>query len=350
MLKKQSKNVRPVLFKGFSLITQQNLASKVRKYTDKQQFYQVQLAQVVKVLTQDDVSENYPSHQHGSILCRILYSQMNQEQDNLKVMIPRNSSLINIPVVGQIVLCSKHPSYQVDVKQGMIFDQYYYFDILNILNSQNNNSIPGVSYSKQTFIQNENTLGKQFIVDNQIQKIKYKQGDVVLSGRYGHYIKMTYENINKKTNPKVIINNRQSYIRLERHNQDDDYITPSSTDERGQKSLKGDNIILQSDRVIINSVKKNNQLYSKVDLVLSANQNVFVDGKKVQINAKQIVISVGENKVTINSSGVSISASKINLQGQTSISGIINGSTPGFCSIPICPFTGAPHTTNVVGN
>ncbi len=350
MLKKQVNNNKPNKFKGFSLITQSNLANNIKKYIGNQQFYQVQLAQVVKVLSQQDVNpQTYSFHQPGAILCRLLYLQLNQSQENLKVILPRNSSLINIPVVGQIVLCSKHPSYQVDVNQGMIFDQYYYFDILNILNSKNNNSIPGVSYTNQKVLQNQNILGKQFIVDTQIKMTPYKQGDVILSGRYGNFIKLTYENINKKYNSQIIISNGQSTVTLVDYKQNLDYTQSSSSNQNSQGTLKGNNIILQSDRVIINSKTKNTQIFSKKDLVASSNQNVFIDSKKVQINAKQITIMVGDNKVIVNNSGVTIDATNIQLNGKTSINGVQNGVTPGFCSIPVCPFTGAPHTTNVVG-
>jgi len=68
------------------------------------------------------------------------------------------------------------------------------------------------------------------------------------------------------------------------------------------------------------------------------------------LKASKVTIKVGSNEVVIDSAGVTITATKITLGGPTEISGIQAGSTPGFCSLPVCAFTGAPHTINIVGS
>lgn len=343
-------------FRGYSLLTQQNLLSNISKYLRSQQFYEVQLGQVIKVLTQVNVGEPYYEvHQPGAILCRLLYTQTDQRQQNLKVMIPRNSSCFTIPVVGQIVLCSEHPSIAADPKDGMIFDQYYYFGILNILNSRNNNSFIGISYpnqqdkQEQQATQDQKVIDQTFIVDNNIQTPQYTQGDVIISGRYNNHIKLSHDNIDENYNQNIIINNGNSQIKLINNKVDVDPLQVSSDDQYGQKNLKGSNIIIQSDRLLVNSIISNTQLYSKVNLVLSSNENIFVTSNNVNIQAQEVIIKVGQNSITVNSSGVKIDAPKIELNGATTINGIQDGTTPGFCSIPVCPFTGAPHTTKTVG-
>lgn len=54
-------------------------------------------------------------------------------------------------------------------------------------------------------------------------------------------------------------------------------------------------------------------------------------------------------KLEMANSGVTLEAGSILLKGETKINGVIAGVTPGLCSIPICPFTGASHTIDKAG-
>jgi len=76
-----------------------------------------------------------------------------------------------------------------------------------------------------------------------------------------------------------------------------------------------------------------------------------MESKTINLSGeKSVTILVGDNKIVVNSSGVTITATNINLNGATTIRGITAGGTAGFCSMPVCAFTGAPHTINVVGS
>lgn len=295
------------------------------------------------------------------------------------IMLPRDPYDVIIPVDGQIILCSKHPSFEVDVSEGMVFDQYYYFGILNILNLQNNNSIQGVSYISKDEIAAEpddQRLGQsKFFVNQSIQRQRYEPGDVIKSGRYGHALKFT--NVRgddqKDMLPMTTLTNHQKVqgeqmdykskiILLYAKKQDSNLIQVSSKrtllDSVNKFSLIGDNILLDSERIIINAHKNDVQIYGSKSIEISANENIFLETENTQMESKTINLSgeksvtilVGDNKIVVNSSGVTITATNINLNGATTIRGITAGGTAGFCSMPVCAFTGAPHTINVVGS
>jgi hypothetical protein len=68
------------------------------------------------------------------------------------------------------------------------------------------------------------------------------------------------------------------------------------------------------------------------------------------MKANTVTILVGNTEIVVSSNGVSINSSKITLNGATTINGIQPGTSPGFCSLPKCLFSGDPHTINTVGS
>lgn len=380
---KQPKLIEPAVYKGTQILTDANIADKIKKYSPDEKFYEIDLAEVIKILTPEDVVEGtqqqpskYPQHVPGAIQARLLYTQREKQFQQLLIMYPRSPFIQEIPVVGELVLCSQYPSQNLDTKQGVIFDQYYYFEILNILNNQNNNVVADVSIinqQEQPAQENQNLCGKNFYINNEVKHIKYEQGDVIFSGRYGHSIKFTNERgeNNETMLPSIIISNENSecikndtiqnsadcgsLIRLgnfEIQPKDPFDIAASRTllDEINSFSLIGNNILQYSDRIIINGRKNDVEIYANQNIQLSANSNLLGESQNIKLKAKKVIISVGSNEVIIDSSGVTINATKITLGGPTQISGITAGSTAGFCSLPICAFTGAPHTINIVGS
>ena len=380
---KQPKLIEPAVYKGTQILTDANIADKIKKYSPDEKFYEIDLAEVRKILTPEDVVEGtqqqpskYPQHVPGAIQARLLYTQREKQFQQLLIMYPRSPFIQEIPVVGELVLCSQYPSQNLDTKQGVIFDQYYYFEILNILNNQNNNVVADVSIinqQEQPAQENQNLCGKNFYINNEVKHTKYEQGDVIFSGRYGHSIKFTNERgeNNETMLPSIIISNENSecikndtiqnsadcgsLIRLgnfEIQPKDPFDIAASRTllDEINSFSLIGNNILQYSDRIIINGRKNDVEIYANQNIQLSANSNLLGESQNIKLKAKKVIISVGSNEVIIDSSGVTINATKITLGGPTQISGITAGSTAGFCSLPICAFTGAPHTINIVGS
>lgn len=383
MKTKQPKLIEPSVYKGTQILTDANIADKIRKHSPDEKFYEIDLAEVRKVLTEQDIVQGteqqpskYPQHIPGAIQARLLYTQREKQSQQLLIMYPRNIYIQQIPVVGELILCSQYPSEDIDTKQGVIFNQYYYFAILNILNNQNNNVIADVSLidpKQQPAEENQNLCGKNFYINNQIKPIKYEQGDVIFSGRYGHSIKFT----NKRGSsqdvmlPSIVISNENSacaenntvqnsidcgsLIQLgnfEIQPEDSFGIAAprSLLDQINSFSLIGNNILEYSDRIIINGRKNDVEVYAKQNIELSAGSNLLGQSKNIKFKANKVTITVGSNEIIIDSGGVTVNATKITLGGPTEISGIQAGSTPGFCSLPVCAFTGAPHTINIVGS
>ena len=362
-----------------SIVTNYNV-NKVNQ-VQFDEFYQVDLAEVVDFVKPNQKNKDGENiYVQGAIKCRLLYLQQYKDKQDLVIMLPRDPFIHQMPIIGEIVLCSKHPSFEfLDVKQGINLDQYYYFGVLNILNNQNHNAVLAssiIGLQEKLPDQNSKVYGQDFYYNDEIQEVDVVPGDVKFSGRYGNSLKFTHilSKDGKKRLPIIIISNNHDKINILDNgqrfqslnncgssiflqnidSQPNEMIQISSQrsllDEINEFSLRGNSIVANSDKIIINTKVGDFELYSKQNIELSSTKNIFVETKNIKMKANTVTIIVGGNEIIVDSKGVSINASKITLNGTTTINGIQAGSTPGFCSLPNCLFTGAPHTINMVGS
>lgn len=357
-------------YKGPNLITNQTIIKQLRKQIGNEQFYELELAEVKQILTQDN--EDY---EPGAIKARLLFIQPGKEVQNLIVMIPENPYINYIPIIGEIIICSRRPVYSVDTEQGINLEQYYYISILNILNNQNHNSIPDISIisdEQQPANIQEDKCGSQFYINNNIEKVKYKEGDIIISGRYGHSIKFSYNyGANGKTMlPMISISNEQSglfennefqsidncgsLIVLNKYQQQPDQTLNIASNRNilnniQDFSLINNNIIISSDRIIVNAKTNNVQIFSKNHIEISANSTIGIESDNIIIQSnKSIKFQVGSNQIIIDTSGIKIKTNKLTVEGSIELKNVQNGMTPGFCQMTTCAFTGAPHTVNKI--
>lgn len=350
---------------------------KTNSQLNQQQFYQVDMAEVRQVMTQGDINQqNYPNHFQGAIKARLLYTQQGKDLQQLMIILPRDPYFKRIPVVGQIVLCSKHIDFNANIFTQPDLNQYYYFGILNILDQVNNNAVAGLSKlgsDEQFELLDENTCGQKFYIDWSKKNFKLKQGDVLNSGRYGQGLKFTntLDENNKKMLPKTILmnntnqlydkqndkylsqnyNNIGSYISLEELSEQPFTLLKLSASRQllnqiNQFTMIGNNIIQNSDRIIVNAKKNDVEIYANQNIILSSNKNILNQSQKIIIDAtKQITLRVGDTEINIKNGQIHLIANKIFQDGQSILQNVIDGQTPGYNSIIICPFSGAPHTT-----
>jgi hypothetical protein len=131
----------------------------------------------------------------GMIEFKLLNNSIDDNNTNLYAM-PLFNNIKQYPLIEELVLITKAPSYKLYNNNKNL--EYYYFPVpISIWNNLNNNALPDID--------NKNVvLGKSFEESDFIKNIKLKEGDTILSGRYGNHIIFTQN----KNNPEIRIINK----------------------------------------------------------------------------------------------------------------------------------------------
>lgn len=268
-----------------------------------QLFYELEPAEVIKVyLDEKDIYDDFPHiddgpdwSKYGYIETRFVYSKKSNE-DKIKVA-PLNSNIKEYPLPGEYVIVAKY------------LEDRYYTQKINLFNSVNLNSFPGMSdVINPTSLENYNT--KNFIGNDYIRQLKLHEGDISFNGRFGQSIKFgsnITELVDKDKNllpdtgkpqsPNIIIRTGQGIISTtpnkpvkEDINKDGASIWmttnqnvplnrhKSKITNLEPKKFDGKQIILNSDRVVFNSRLNNTFLYSSKDINLISKNRIVLEG------------------------------------------------------------------------
>ena len=319
-------------------------------------FYEIDIAYVTEVVTTE-------GHLYGEIHAVVLFQKRTNSNQQYRKMIPRDPYNIDIPIPGEIVLCSRHPDQTIDVDNGINLPQYYYFGVLNILNSQNHNAVlaaynPPVNQAT-IYDENSQLQGSYFKANkDHTSQLPYLQGDKLITGRYGHAIRFTseYDSRNERLLPQIkisnnnqncVINNTQSitesldqsgtslYMMYYDHQPKSNMIVLSSERNNLDKlhtfSLLGNSCILNSDRLLLNAKNSGIELFANKYIELSANQNIIIEspGETIISSDKKITLSSNED-INLSSKYISVEAQQqINLKSNQDIKLIANSITLG---------------------
>jgi len=232
------------------------------------------------------------------------------------------SDLNTYPVPGEIVEISYGPSENLSISSNS--SKLYYKSIANIWNQPNNNILPDI-YKSSPDAQNEHYDEESFPNDdyfelNSVKGLKPLPGDTLLQGRGGQSIRFNSfyspfntsdqpfpitiirntstfdengsENVNFDDSSIYLTSNHKIPVNIANKKRDS-YLNPPISPE----SYSGKQIILNSDRVIINS-KRDNTL-------ISGENSVGINGKQVNIDGDSVIsldaktINLGGNSLIL---------------------------------------------------
>ena len=283
----------------------------IEKYVNQRgtpEFYELEPAEVIEViLDESDFSENdHPAtlnedgkpkwKYYGYIRARMAISD-----EDIKLIAPLDSNIKEYPYPGEYVIVVNY------------FGDAYYTQKLNMSNSINLNSFPGLSkiwdpWTGEGYKENLSKIG-----DPRVRQLKAEEGDIIFSGRFGQSIRFgsnvkelidTNQNLlpdtGKPVSPNVIIRAGQGAeeSNINRPVNEDINLDGSSiwmtTDqtvdikldnshslfiwaEKGRYGFEGNRITINSDGLIFNS-KKNNILMSSMGFIgLTANTEIGLE-------------------------------------------------------------------------
>ena len=309
-----------VLGEGFARTT--DLDSFIKGYGDPgpgQFFYELEPAEVISVYL-DGNHEDFPKlpdgkpnwNHYGNIEARLVYS--NEGDDDTNIFSPLDTNIKEYPRPGEYVIIATY------------FENSYYTQKVNLFNSINLNSFPGLSkLDSPTLPEKYKYNIKEFKGNLSIREIQSYEGDITFNGRFGQSIRFgsniteLYDenedlipDSGKPHSPSIIIRAGQgdpSKLPKFKWNLEDDPFKPVREDinidgssiwmttdqkvdidfsnkltpglytysEKGPDGFGGNQIIINSDRLIFNAKKNAILMTSPTAIGLSANHEIGLE-------------------------------------------------------------------------
>jgi len=267
------------------------------------EFYELEPAEIIEIyLDEEDLpligeTDKPDWSKYGWVLARMAISSKN-EKDYVELK-PLDTNIKEYPLPGEFVIAVDY------------FGLKYYTQKINYSNSVNSNSYPGLT-RWTTSIQKEFKI-VDFKENSKIRQLQAEEGDIIFNGRFGQSIrfgsniteKIKDDNTidsdtGKENSPNIIIRTGQSDPKwdldkfvnrpvLEDINNDNSSIwmttnqtvpfKPSSVSKIKNQFVKkfdGNQIILNSDRMIFNSRLDNTYIFSNKIVDISANEEIVL--------------------------------------------------------------------------
>jgi hypothetical protein len=224
------------------------------------------------------------------------------------------------PVLGELVFLEELPSAASQVSSTAT--QKYYISTINIWGNNQQNSQPASSKAN---------LGITFVENPNIRPLLSFEGDHIIQGRQGAALRFgsttkLYSNLNEwsstgnEDSPITILSNGFSYdsnenFHVEKINADDSslYLTstqqiPLQTDKTGTlnpltkpidvSTYFNAQVIINSDRVVLNSKKDEIMLFAKTNIELNTNNIINLNAnERVHLNSNAVFLGTVNNSL-----------------------------------------------------
>lgn len=337
----------------------------------------LQSAEVIEVFLTDNIANYY------TIRFKFLNRPGNNDE-NTNTAFPLNAHVKSIPVPGEIVLIVTAASSfagNFRLNEGT----FYYMNDVNVQSNINYNGVPTsgkVPFSNAASYQNASfgvvstpnqsqpdRVKKTFKILNGQNALQLFEGDVVMEGRSGNSIRLS-STINGLTgitkqptwtlgnpgDPIMIISNTKKNssskgFRIEDINKDDSSIYLTSTQRIPLKlagpttvtninigtftqNLSGKQIIMNSDRIILNAKEKELALSSKNGISITSKGDIVLESSnEITLNAPTVNLGYPVSYSAVNGETLQ----NILTQVVTAINGLTGGSISGAQSQLLIP-------------
>ena len=331
---------------------QRSIQSDTGVSNSTNEFYELEPAEVMDVILDDQHSRFNNYSDIGSIVARPCFSEYDVDREFLKVYKPLDMNIKDIPVVGEYVIVMEY------------FNRQYYTQKINILSNINNGMMPGKSFNLNPIekkpsgkassdYKKNNSTGiakvnkdfyKQlfseypFLPRIDLAPIEQKLGEVVYNGRFGQSIRFgaSGEREEAYTSPNMIFKVGQRLDATEdEFNYTKNGLKPIKEDinldgtslslttleevplipatiesdihyqrlkDNVPEKFDGKQIILNSDRLIFNTKRGQLMCFSKLSQYFCTEEKYIVDSLLgININSPAPIIISTEDKTIINS-------------------------------------------------
>lgn len=306
--------------------------SRERDINNKQQDWKIFPAEVIDIILNDSHPYYAGEQTIGQIAFQATIDGKTISSNQLLFASPASPYIKQYPLKHEIVAIIESYHSNTDVESNAL--QYYYTDIINVWGMINQNALPGASFivppkktnQNQAFpknITNSTTysFGDTFVENNKVQNLVPNEGDIIHLGRWGQSIRFgrtvsqKYNNWSARGNngdPIIILQSSvpkpsNDILRLEDINKDDasiyiasNQILPleyasidknsyrvSGREPKAQKDYLGSQVVLSSNRIILNSRRDHTIISSSKSIWLTSNNSINLDTNMFVANANK---------------------------------------------------------------
>jgi len=251
----------------------------------------------------------------GGILFKKIFdsdSSITQDDSSLLFAYPGSSNIKHIPLKNEIVEIIIDPGESID--DGVKEQKLFYSRIVNVFNTQHNNSYP--NFNIEGF---DDVIGEGLPELEDITNLSLAPGDVVVEGRLGNSIRLSGYDIEDSTlsdqdnngKPYIVVKNSTNFS----SNQDTPLVEDINNDDSS--------IYLTSDHSINLNVTSNNKESFKSGEYTPDEINTY-RGRQIALDSGRVVIHAKDDIVEINAKdSVHLNSQRLNLDSSeyTSITG-----------------------------
>ena len=255
------------------LATPTQISSYIKRIINASQYdyHETEAFEVDKVIMNE-------TQNHGAVLGYFI----NNPKQEIKggVVLPLMPNVSMIPLKGEHVVVVEYNG------------QHYYTGIINRTNSVNENALPGTSDTYKQNTKYGNTFERK-----DIRRVHVCEGEIVYEGRFGNSIKLGCNHKNNTPNIRIRagqqptsgsignvikenINEDKSSIYLSTNETIElDGLSTSGGRSFGEESIKGNSIVMNSDKLFFNAKNGNVNVRASKDLILQGDE-VFIHANK----------------------------------------------------------------------
>ena len=255
------------------LATPTQISSYIKRIINASQYdyHETEAFEVDKVIMNE-------TQNHGAVLGNFI----NNPKQEIKggVVLPLMPNVSMIPLKGEHVVVVEYNG------------QHYYTGIINRTNSVNENALPGTSDTYKQNTKYGNTFERK-----DIRRVHVCEGEIVYEGRFGNSINLGCNHKNNTPNIRIRagqqptsgsignvikenINEDKSSIYLSTNETIElDGLSTSGGRSFGEESIKGNSIVMNSDKLFFNAKNGNVNVRASKDLILQGDE-VFIHANK----------------------------------------------------------------------
>tara|TARA_R100000005_G_scaffold95701_1_gene78318 strand:- start:1095 stop:2948 length:1854 start_codon:yes stop_codon:yes gene_type:complete len=171
------------------LVSNESLRVKVKQILSENQFYQAEPVEVLEVLKDKEGKDI----QYGKILGRFVYSEKALPILRCNTFKPMNSNLMQYPLPGDIVVGFEFFGERFYLPANLVRKQGDDLEPINKLNQED------FDVSNVDGIISEGKTQGDYFKDLEKDKIIANEGDTLIQGRFGNYIKLSSNQISDLT-------------------------------------------------------------------------------------------------------------------------------------------------------